>query len=81
MNYRALASNMATAFLAQGVSFLASVAMSLLVPKVLGVTAYGYWQLFVFYTSYSGFFLLGLNDGIYLIRGGHSARGDREARD
>lgn len=70
MNYRSLAGNMVTAFAAQGISFLASVAMSLLVPKVLGVTTYGYWQLFVFYASYSGFFLLGLNDGIYLIEGG-----------
>ena len=70
MNYRSLAGNMVTAFAAQGISFLASVAMSLLVPKVLGVTTSGYWQLFVFYASYSGFFLLGLNDGIYLIEGG-----------
>ena len=70
MNYRKLASNMATAFAAQGVSFLASIAMSLLVPKVLGVTTYGYWQLFIFYASYSGFFMLGLNDGVYLIEGG-----------
>lgn len=72
MNFRALASNMATAFAAQGISFLASVAMSLLVPKVLGVAIYGYWQLFVFYASYSGFFMLGLNDGVYLIEGGNA---------
>lgn len=70
MNFKSLASNMLTAFVAQGVSFLASVAMSLLVPKVLGVETYGYWQLFVFYASYSGFFMLGLNDGVYLIEGG-----------
>ncbi len=70
MNFKSLANNMAIAFLAQGVSFMASVAMSLLVPKVLGVETYGYWQLFVFYASYSGFFMLGLNDGVYLIEGG-----------
>ena len=56
MNIRSLAGNAAVAFAAQGVSLLASVAMSLIVPKVLGVTTYGYWQLFVFYTSYSGLF-------------------------
>lgn len=72
MTFKSLASNMAAAFAAQGVSFLASVAMSLLVPKVLGVETYGYWQLFVFYASYSGFFMLGLNDGIYLIEGGNT---------
>lgn len=70
MNFRNLAGNMVTAFAAQGVSFLASIAMSLLVPKVLGVTTYGYWQLFIFYTTYSGFFAFGLNDGVYLLEGG-----------
>ena len=44
--------------------------MSLLVPKLLGVTEYGYWQLFIFYTSYVGFFHFGLNDGVYLLSGG-----------
>ena len=72
MNFKSLASNMVAAFAAQGVSFLASVAMSLLVPKVLGLETYGYWQLFVFYASYSGFFMLGLNDGIYLVEGGNT---------
>lgn len=70
MNFRSLAGNMFTAFAAQGVSVVASLVMSLLVPKALGVEAYGYWQLFVFYASYSGFFHLGLNDGVYLVEGG-----------
>lgn len=70
MNYRALAGNAVIAFAAQGISLGVSVAMSLLVPKVLGVETYGYWQLFVFYVGYSGFFHLGLNDGVYLVEGG-----------
>lgn len=70
MNFRSLASNTITAFAAQGVSMAASLVMSLLVPKVLGVETYGYWQLFVFYSGYTGFFHLGLNDGVYLIEGG-----------
>ncbi|MGN8929726.1 lipopolysaccharide biosynthesis protein [Collinsella sp. HCP28S3_E12] len=72
MNYKSLVSNALVAFTAQGISFVASIAMSLLVPKVLGVAAYGYWQLFIFYASYSGFFTFGLNDGIYLLEGGNS---------
>lgn len=72
MNFRSLLGNAAAAFAAQGVSMLVSIIMSLLVPKVLGVTTYGYWQLFVFYVSYSGFFHLGLNDGVYLIEGGRT---------
>lgn len=79
MNYRSLAGNMVVAFAAQGISFFASVAMSLLVPKVLGVETYGYWQLFIIYASYSGFFMLGLNDGIYLIEGGNT-RGEIDKR-
>ena len=70
MNYKSLLSNTLTAFAAQGVSMLVSVVMSLAIPKVLGIASYGYWQLFVFYVGYSGFFHFGLNDGIYLIEGG-----------
>lgn len=70
MNFNNLISNLKTAFLAQGISFLLSMVMSLVVPKVLGVEEYGYWQLFVFYTSYVGLFHFGLSDGVYLINGG-----------
>lgn len=70
MNYRSLVGNTFIAFAAQGVSLVASLVMSLLVPKVLGLETYGYWQLFIFYASYSGFFHFGLNDGIYLLEGG-----------
>lgn len=47
-----------------------SIIQSLLVPKLLGYSQYGFWQLFLFYTSYVGFFHFGLADGIYLINGG-----------
>ena len=70
MNYRALARNAGTAFLAQGVAMGLSVIQTLLIPKLLGTTQYGYWQLFIFYQSYVGFAHLGLNDGVYLIKGG-----------
>lgn len=75
MNFKALADNAAVAFAAQGVSLFVSLIMSLLVPKVLGVESYGYWQLFVFYASYGGFFHFGLNDGVYLIEGGNTRQG------
>ncbi len=63
-------SNLFTAFLAQGISLLMSVFMSLIVPRFLGVTEYSYWQLFIFYVGYVGFFHFGVNDGIYLRLGG-----------
>lgn len=70
MNTRKLASDMVVAFFAQALSIASSVATTLILPKILGVESFGYWQLFLFYVSYIGFFHLGLNDGVYLIHGG-----------
>lgn len=70
MNYASLVKNVGTAFLAQGVAFFLSILQTLLIPKLLGMEQYGYWQLFIFYCSYVGFAPLGLNDGVYLINGG-----------
>jgi len=39
---------------------------SLLVPSFLTVRDFGYWQIYLFYSSYVGVFALGFNDGIYL---------------
>lgn len=72
MNLRKLLGNFSVAVAAQGLAMLVSVIVTLLLPKILGVTAFGYWQLFIFYASYVGFFHLGLNDGVYLINGGRS---------
>lgn len=62
--------NLIYAFVAQGLSFFLSALMSIIVPKVLSVNEFGYWQLFIFYTSYVGFFHFGFNDGLYLLNGG-----------
>jgi O-antigen/teichoic acid export membrane protein len=46
-------------------------AISLLVlPKFLGVEAFSYWQLYLFYVTYVGVFHFGWADGIYLRYGG-----------
>lgn len=62
--------NLLYAFSAQAISLLLSIIMSMFVPKMLGKVEFGYWQLFLFYTSYSGFLAFGLNDGLYLKYGG-----------
>lgn len=62
--------NLVFAFSAQFVSLLLSVLMSIVVPKFLNVENFGFWQLFLFYVSYAGFFHFGLTDGIYLTIGG-----------
>lgn len=62
--------NLGTAFLAQGISFSAGLAISFLTPKVLGVEKYGYWQLFLFYVEYVNALAFGLFEGMYLKLGG-----------
>jgi O-antigen/teichoic acid export membrane protein len=52
------------------ISMLISILVVLIVPKLIGVQEYGYWQLFLFYSSYVGFLHFGWNDGIYLRYGG-----------
>lgn len=47
-----------------------STLVTLVVPKLIGVEEYGYWQLYLFYSSYIGFLQFGWNDGIYLRYGG-----------
>ncbi|HEP1795121.1 TPA: hypothetical protein VB881_001775 [Streptococcus suis] len=51
-------------------SLLVSTLVILILPKLIGVEEYGYWQLYLFYTSYVGFAHLGWIDGIYLKYGG-----------
>lgn len=65
-----LKSNMLYAYVSQAVSTLIGVSFTLLIPKVLGVEGYGYWQLIVFYATYMGIFYIGINDGLYLRNGG-----------
>lgn len=52
------------------ISLLISILVVLIVPKIIGVEEYGYWQLYLFYSSYVGFMHFGWNDGIYLRYGG-----------
>lgn len=70
MDRKKFLSNLKIAFISQAVATLVSAATSLIVPKFIGVAEYGYLQLFIFYVTYTGFFHLGLNDGVYLINGG-----------
>lgn len=57
-------------FSTQGLQLIVSVFMSLMLPKLLSVESFGFWQLFIFYTQYGGFAHFGLYDGIYLREGG-----------
>ena len=52
------------------ISLFVSTLVILIIPKLIGVEEYGYWQLYLFYSSYVGFLHFGWNDGIYLRYGG-----------
>ncbi|MCV3324655.1 oligosaccharide flippase family protein [Pediococcus ethanolidurans] len=51
-------------------TLLISALVILVVPKLVGVKEYGYFQLYLFYTTYVGIFPFGWIDGIYLRYGG-----------
>lgn len=52
------------------ISLIVSTLVVLIIPKLIGVEEYGYWQLYLFYSSYVGFLHFGWSDGIYLRYGG-----------
>lgn len=62
--------NFIFAFGAQCVSLLASLAVTFMVPSVIGVKQFAYWQLFLTYVTYINISRLGLMDGMYLRLGG-----------
>lgn len=52
------------------ISLVISAIVILIVPKLIGMGDYGYWQLYLFYVSYVGFLHFGWTDGVYLRYGG-----------
>ncbi|MDO5666182.1 MAG: hypothetical protein Q4G63_13150, partial [Bacteroidia bacterium] len=48
------------------------IAMSLLLPIILSVDEYGYWQIYLYYSGFVGMFMLGFNDGMNLRYAGKS---------
>ena len=70
MNKKILLKNFSLSALANGINLMLSILSAFILPKILGIREYAYWQLYVFYTSYIGFFHFGWADGIYLKQGG-----------
>lgn len=62
--------NMSYTLSSNFISLFISTFVVLVIPKLLGVEEYGYWQLYLFYASYVGFLHFGWPDGIYLRYGG-----------
>ncbi len=68
--FSSLFKNLSYSVFANGINTLVSIILVLFVPKLLGVKEYSYWQLYLFYASYVGFFHFGWADGVYLRFGG-----------
>ena len=65
---------------AQVVSLLASLVVSFIAPKLIDVSNYAFWQLFLFYVTYVNITRLGLLDGLYLRLGGKKYKDLNHAR-
>lgn len=66
---RLLSSKVMGIFRVSGANLIAlvlSMLTSFVLPLFISVEEYGFWQLFVLYSGYTGFFVLGFNDGIQL---------------
>lgn len=62
--------NVLYSFSAQAIALILSTTRVLLIPKAIGIEEYSYWQLYLFWIGYVGFFHFGFNDGILLKYGG-----------
>ena len=69
-NHRTFLKGLTSTVASNLISFLISTIVIIVVPKLIGVAEYGYWQLYLFYSSYVGFLHFGWNDGVYLRYGG-----------
>lgn len=64
--------NFSFSIFANVVTLVVSMVTTLLLPKIMSNSDYGYWTLYLLYVSYVGFFHFGWIDGIYLRLGGKS---------
>lgn len=67
---RGIVKNIGFSFFSNAVSVLLSALVIMVVPKLISMADYGYYQIYIFYAAYTGFFHFGWIDGIYLKYGG-----------
>ncbi len=63
--------NLFYVFLSKIVVLIIGVVAGFIIPWILGVEEYGYYQVFILYMGYLGLFHFGFNDGIYLKYGAY----------
>ncbi len=58
--------NFIVVLISNGLTILSGILVGFIIPKIMGVTDYGYYKTFTLYSSYIGLFHFGFIDGIYL---------------
>lgn len=62
--------NMSLLGISQVFALLVSAVLILILPRLIPMSDYGYWQLFLLYAGYVGVFHFGYSDGLYISFGG-----------
>ena len=65
-----LLSNMRYGLISHSLVCLFGIVRAIIIPVMLGVINFGYWQFYILYAGFVGIFTFGFNDGIYLRYGG-----------
>ncbi|MBQ9298575.1 MAG: oligosaccharide flippase family protein [Clostridia bacterium] len=63
--------NTKIAIVTQGLVLITSLIKSFIIPLLVSVESFGYWQIYLLYLPYIGLFYWGFNDGIYLRYGNY----------
>lgn len=63
--------NLFSTFKSQIIALLVGVVLSFILPIVIGIEQFGYWQVYLLYVTFAMFYGLGFTDGIYLIYGSY----------
>ncbi|WP_298653804.1 oligosaccharide flippase family protein [uncultured Proteiniphilum sp.] len=61
--------NILSSFLSQIIVLSVGIVLSFVLPVVIGIEQFGYWQVYLLYVTFAMFFGLGFTDGIYLTYG------------
>lgn len=68
-NQKTIVKNLIMVLLSNTLILLSSIVVGLIIPKILGVTNYGYYKIFTLYAGYTSLLHFGFLDGILLKHG------------
>ena len=72
MNKLKIFKNIGLVALSNITTVISGILVGFLIPKIMSVDSYGYYKTFTLYATYTGFFSLGMVDGIVLKYGGYN---------